>query len=173
MANPKQFPSSKLVIGFLYQEEAFFQKALGELCKVFGVIDMKSVTCDFNHSAYYQDELGQCIKRCWVSFKDFIEPSKICDVKHLCGKLERELSYEQKRKVNIDPGILSQNNFILTSFKNFAHRVPLQNGVYADLTLFYKEKKGFMELPWTYPDYKSSDFLNFLSFARGRYRMAA
>ena len=171
MASPKKFPLSKLVIGFLYQDEAFLNKALHELYHVVGEADIKSNTFEFNHSTYYQEELGNPIQRCWVAFKNLIEPSKICDVKHICGNLEKSLSHNEKRRINIDPGMLSQNNFILTSFKNFAHRIPLQSGVYADLTLFYKEKKGFMELPWTYPDYKSFNFLKFLSFARERYRM--
>ncbi len=171
MASPKNFPVSKLVVGFLYKEESFLNGALIELEKLYGTIDMKSKTSDFNHSSYYEDELGSGIKRCWVSFEKLIQAEKISDIKHCCGNIEIQFSNSQKRNINIDPGMLSQNNFILTSFKNFAHRIPLHNGVYADLTLYYKEKKGFLELPWTYPDYKSPDFLKFLSFARERYRM--
>ena len=171
MAKPKNFLSSKLIVGFLYQDGSFFNTALHELQNSLGDADIKSSTSAFDHSSYYQEELGGSIQRCWVAFKNLISPERICEVKHLCGSLEKSLSQDHKRKVNIDPGILSQNNFILTSFKNFAHRVPLQNGVYADLTLFYKAKIGFKELPWTYPDYKTLDFLKFLSFARERYRM--
>jgi hypothetical protein len=63
--------------------------------------------------------------------------------------------------VNLDPGLLTPENFILATGKNFSHRVYLGNGVFADLTLVYRNG-GFHPLPWTYPDYASEEVRSLL-----------
>ncbi|MBW5395503.1 DUF4416 family protein, partial [Brachyspira hampsonii] len=70
------------------------------------------------------------------------------------------------RKINIDPAILTLENFILVTNKNFTHRIYLKEGVFADLTLIYKKKKGYTELEWTYADYSSDETKRFLNKIR-------
>jgi hypothetical protein len=47
---------------------------------------------------------------------------------------------------------------ILASTKDYRHRIYLNHGIYAEVTLFY-ENKGFRSWEWTYPDYKTADYL--------------
>ena len=91
----------------------------------------------------------------------------ISDVKKITDGIEKEYSDENNnRKINIDPAILTLENFILVTNKNFTHRIYLKDGVFADLTLIYKKKKGYTELEWTYADYSSDETKKFLNKIR-------
>ena len=58
---------------------------------------------------------------------------------------------------------------MLFSTKNYAHRVPLHSGIYAELTLIYRNK-SYQPVEWTYPDYSSKAYLDFFSDIRYRYQ---
>jgi hypothetical protein len=72
---------------------------------------------------------------------------------------------EGGRTVNIDPGLLSLSSLILASTKNYAHRIYLGQGIYAEITLIYKNHR-FNALDWTYPDYQEDSALEFFQRAR-------
>jgi hypothetical protein len=82
--------------------------------------------------------------------------------------LEHEHSSNGKRVVNIDPGYLLHERFVLATGKNYSHRIYIGKGIYADLTLIYA-KGGFKPLPWTYPDYASEIIITFLEQVRKKY----
>jgi hypothetical protein len=71
----------------------------------------------------------------------------------------------QKRGVNWDIGILSMENVLLATGKNFTHRVYIGKGIFADLTLFFK-KDSFQKLEWTYPDYGHTEIIEFFNWGR-------
>ncbi len=54
------------------------------------------------------------------------------------------------RTLNLDPGLLSLSRFALATTKDGSHRIPLRDGIYAEVTLVY-ERGGFHPLPWTVP----------------------
>jgi hypothetical protein len=68
---------------------------------------------------------------------------------------------DHKRRVNLDPGLLSLYNLVLASTKSFAHRIYLRDGIYAEVTLLYQAGK-FSPLAWTYPDYQTDVCQEFL-----------
>ena len=70
--------------------------------------------------------------------------------------------------VNIDPGYLLHERFVLATGKNYSHRIYIGKGIYADLTLMYTKGK-FEPLPWTYPDYASENIIDFLEKVRKKY----
>lgn len=70
-----------------------------------------------------------------------------------------------KRLVNIDPGYLSMTKLVLASTKNREHRIYLREGIYAEVTLAFRDQT-WMAMPWTYADYQRSDVLEFLTLAR-------
>jgi hypothetical protein len=65
------------------------------------------------------------------------------------------------RKVNLDPGLLNLSRFILATTKDNSHRIPLEKGIYGELTLQFS-KKDFQTLPWTYPDYTTREYRDIL-----------
>jgi len=86
------------------------------------------------------------------------------------NRLEGEYAKDGRRRVNIDPGYLLLERLVLASGKNFSHRIYLDNGIYADLTLIYQHG-GFQKLPWTYPDYADQPMLAFLQQVRRKYAL--
>jgi hypothetical protein len=71
--------------------------------------------------------------------------------------------------VNLDPGLLGQANLVLATTKNRAHRIPLSEGIYAELTLMYANKQ-FKSFPWTYADYTSEEVKLLFASWREQYR---
>lgn len=73
-----------------------------------------------------------------------------------------------RRPINIDPGYINESRLVLASTKDFSHRIYLRDGIYAEVTLNYRRGR-YESFPWTFPDYKSSDYQNFFLKVRGLY----
>ena len=74
------------------------------------------------------------------------------------------------RRVNLDPGLITLERLVLASGKNFTHRVYLGQGIWADLTMIYNKKTGWVVLPWTFPDYATEDMKRRLTELRALYK---
>ncbi|MFM9062862.1 MAG: DUF4416 family protein, partial [Pirellula sp.] len=59
----------------------------------------------------------------------------------------------------------SMTKLVLASTKNREHRIYLREGIYAEVTLAFRDQT-WMAMPWTYADYQRSDVLEFLTLAR-------
>ncbi len=70
--------------------------------------------------------------------------------------------------MNIDPGYLSPAHLILATGKGYTHRPYLRDGIYADVTLVYRDG-AFHSLPWTYPDYAAVGTRTMLQGIRAKY----
>jgi hypothetical protein len=145
-------------------------QALNALVTDFGPVDFLSAPGAFPYTTYYDDEMGQGILRQTASFLNLVAPGSLAVIKLRTNAIETGLSLDGKRKVNIDPGLLSLENFILATGKNFTHRIYLRDGIYADLTLIY-HKGAYGSLPWTYPDYREPEFLHYLGVLRKKLRL--
>jgi len=71
--------------------------------------------------------------------------------------------------VNIDPGYIALEHVILATTKGYAHRIYLKNGIYADLTLIYRDGT-YRPLDWTYPDYAEKDTISLFNRWRDYYK---
>jgi hypothetical protein len=91
------------------------------------------------------------------------------EIKLFCLRLEKKLSILGKRTINIDPGYITEAKLVLTTTKDFHHRIYLGKGVYAEVTLYYRNG-GFCEFPTTYPDYRTPQYKQILSQIRETYR---
>jgi len=145
------------------------KQAVQLLDETFGTVDFISETVPFVSSDYYAPEMGEGLLRRWVSHLDLVEPDHLAGIKLTTNALERDLAAEDgRRRVNLDPGILSKERLVLATGKNAPHRIYLSGGVYADLTLVY-EKGEFKAQPWTYPDYAASPLPEMLKLVRKKY----
>ena len=134
----------------------------------YGAVDLASSWMPFNFTTYYNNEMGTPLFRRLVAFKQLMHQVSLSDIKLFTNDLEQEHSIEGKRMVNIDPGYLLHERFVLATGKNYSHRIHIGKGIYADLTLTYT-KGRFEPLPWTYPDYASENILTFLDQVRKKY----
>ncbi|MGD8272697.1 MAG: DUF4416 family protein, partial [Desulfobacterales bacterium] len=152
---------AKLVIGIFTAEVNIVETLVPELISHFGRIDVVSPWMAFNYTHYYEPEMGSPLHRRVYSFKSLIGQQDLANVKIATHQIEQAYSKSGRRRVNIDPGYLVRERFVLASGKNFSHRICIGAGIYADLTLIY-QKGRFRQLPWTYPDYADGGMLNFL-----------
>ena len=153
MSIPKIPTKAKLVISFISKSEELINSCIEKVGQKFSPPDYLTEFVDFTHTSYYEAELGSGLKRRFASFTRLFDRKEMVRVKKFTNLIENESALRKKRKINIDPGFLTLENFILASCKNFTHRVYLKDGIFADLTLIFT-KNDLKELPWTYPDYK-------------------
>lgn len=144
----------KLFIGLVYSRKAKVDQCIEELRQNFGDSDFVSDGLSFEFTSYYQEEMGNELSRKILSFKKLIRRDNLADIKVFTTSLEANYSVAGKRTINIDPGYIAQEHLILATGKGYYHRPYLGKGVYADLTLVFKNKE-FHALEWTYPDYGS------------------
>ncbi len=168
----------KLVISIFSQDKNLIDSVIKLLVDKFGKIDFKTKLLDFNQTNYYETEMGKALFRKFVSFERLIEPNSISDIKIYTNKLEKNISpswkTDIKRDVNIDPGYLSFSKLVLASTKDFYHRIYLDHGIYAEITLAFKKethsKGNFQPFQWTYPDYASQEYRNMFNQIRKIYK---
>ncbi|MBI3753095.1 MAG: DUF4416 family protein [Deltaproteobacteria bacterium] len=169
MSMPKEPNSVKLIISLITGDKGILKAVLKELEDKFGGIDILSARLYFNHTDYYKDEMGDGLFRKLASFENLIKPDSLPDIKLFTNSLEDEcLKENRKRMINIDPGYIAMEKTVLASCKNFSHRIYLQKGVYADLTLIYRAD-NFQPLEWTFPDYAENSMRRLLKGIRERY----
>jgi hypothetical protein len=77
------------------------------------------------------------------------------------------IRHPEPRPLNLDPGYLTLGKLVLASTKDFAHRIYLHSGVYAEVTLFYKHHR-WQHHEYTFADYRRADYQRFLSECRER-----
>ena len=168
MSIPRKPELAKLVVGTFMQDKHLFQEAVRVLSEAFGSVDMVSPWLPFDQTDYYTAEMGAPLFRRFISFDKLIQQDDLADIKRHANDLEGHFSKHRKRLVNIDPGYMLAERFVLASGKNFTHRIYLRAGIYADLTLIY-QKDRFRPLGWTYPDYAGKTVINFLQSIREKY----
>ena len=154
-------PSSALLVVAVFWQKAFeneykeifknvpewvsleFGKKLGPSSSVF----------NFDQTSYYEKEMGAELKKVFVQIGDPVSRDGLVKFKIRSREIEDQfLNSTGSRLVNIDPMIVSIENVVVSTSKNFPHRIYLGHGVFGDLQLI-RRKGGYEGLPWTYKDY--------------------
>lgn len=168
MGQIKRHQPVKLITGFIFKNKSALNKVEILLQKQFGRIDFNSSILPFCHTDYYAGEFGKDLKRRFIAFNKLIQPSDLPEIKIITNKIEKRLSKGLNRTINIDPGYLDLSKLVLASTKDYRHRIYLNNGIYAEVTLFY-QSKTFLPWEWTYPDYKTSEYISIFNQIRQIY----
>ncbi len=170
MATAKAFQKCALVIGVLSTIEQRRDEVISVLESHFGPVEQQSPVMDFSFTDYYDSEMGSRPVRYLLLFRDLVDTATLADLKSITNGIEMDFaSSDGKRKVNLDPGILSLSSFILATCKDRSHRIPLRDGIYAETTLIYKNH-DFQSLDWTYADYRSDAIRAVLRSFRSWYK---
>jgi hypothetical protein len=170
MSLPQPPAPAKLVVSLIMKDRGLLPELAAELEAVFGPLEMVSRWLDFDFTPYYEAEMGRPLVRRMLAFRTLVAQERLAEIKLATNAIEARHAAGGCRRVNIDPGILLLARFVLATGKNFAHRIYLNKGIYADLTLVYA-RGAFQRLPWTYPDYADVTLLGFLQQARRRYQL--
>lgn len=164
----KKPKSVKLISGLIYKEEAVFHQTAKILEKRFGRIDFQSQGLGFTHTSFYEQEIGSDLKKRFISFEKLIPPDSLPRIKIITNNIEKRLSRNSRRRINIDPGYLTQAKFVLATTKDYNHRIYLGRGIYAEVTLFF-HNKTFKPWDWAYPDYKTQGYIEIFNQIREAY----
>ena len=167
---PQPPKPAKLIAGFFLKDKALAADITQDLQERLGPVDMISAWLNFDFTTYYEKEMGVLLGRRLVVFKSLIEQTQLAAIKRMTNALEHKYQRQGRRRVNIDPGYLLAERFVLATGKNFTHRIYIGQGIYADLTLIY-QKGAFHTLPWTYPDYADRRLIDFLTLVRNKYML--
>ncbi len=161
---------AKLVIGLFLARKDLFTHLAAELEAAFGRLELVSAWMPFNYTTYYAKEMGADLFRRVLAFRTMIAQERLPEIKLATNAIEQAYAVDGRRRVNIDPGYLLHERFVLATGKNFSHRIYLGQGIFADLALIYR-RGAFQALPWTYPDYADLPLRRFLLTVRGKYAL--
>jgi hypothetical protein len=159
----------KLFVGVLSTESSVHEQLFEQLQQWYGAIEQITDPVPFTFTDYYNEEMGGEPQRFFIVFSDLIDPSRLASCKMQTQQLEQQYAVFGKRRINLDPGLVSSENVILATTKNRSHRIPLHDGLYGEVTLLYRDRT-FQALPWTYADYASPAGISFFCNVRKNYR---
>ena len=170
MGEAHEFEKEKLIVGVIYHDPEYLRLALEALVAEFGEVEDISPEYSFSkgYSEYYDPELGGEGLRRIYSFRETVDPERQAEIKGITNLIERRLSVGGMRKINLDPGFINRGRLLLATTKEASFRIPLSDGIYTEITLFYARGR-WNKLPWTYMDYQSEVVQDFLKIVRNKY----
>jgi hypothetical protein len=141
------------------------QKAIEDL----GLIEMESPRFAFAETHYYDATMGPELKKTFFTFQRPFDPAELVEVKLQSNRWEEEYAaaarHAEPRPLNLDPGYLTLAKLVLASTKDFAHRIYLSRGIFAEVTLQYKHRR-WQHHEYTFPDYRRADYQEFFTECR-------
>jgi hypothetical protein len=158
----------KLIVSALAPGEGLLAAARQYAVAQWGAIDVESELLPFDHTTYYAREFGPTLVRRIWAFESLIDPEVLPEIKLASNRLEARWSVDGKRQVNLDPGYVSMAKLVLATTKNHGHRIYQGRGIYAEVTLQYRDK-AFRPWPWTYPDYGTPRYCELFARIRQHY----
>lgn len=158
-----------------YEEALHWARERAE--STWGPVALESPQFDFSETRFYQATMGTDLKKMFFAFSRLMDPADLAARKLLANQWETECSHQkawtEPRPLNLDPGYLTEAKLVLASTKDRDHRIYLQDGIFAEVTLFF-QGKTWQSRPWTYPDYQRADYHQFFdrcrTYLRRRYR---
>jgi hypothetical protein len=138
-----------------------------------GPIALASERFVHEETAFYEPTMGKGLLKTFFAFRQRIDPTAIVELKHQANAWEAEYQaasgWPEPRPLNIDPGYLTEAKLVLATTKDRDHRLYLDRGIFAEVTLHY-HRGAWRERPWTYPDYRRADYHQFFNQCRALLR---
>ncbi len=129
----------------------------------------ESPVFDFHETDYYQATMGRDLRKVFFTFAADFDPAALAEVKLTTNAWEQEYAaaagQAEPRPLNLDPGYLALGKLVLASTKDFAHRVYLGRGIYAEVTLSYRHHR-WQHHDYTFADYRRADYQQYFSQCR-------
>jgi hypothetical protein len=157
-----------LLLAALWREDFPAESWRGAL-NIFGNVLCESEVFNFDFSDYYAPEMGEKLKKQFFVFDRLFDPAELPHWKLTAIEIENRFKENNRRRINLDPGYIEAAKLVLSTTKNFDHRIYLGKGVYGDVQLRFRHGH-FVTNEWTYTDYKRPEHVAFFEMARGKYR---
>jgi hypothetical protein len=168
---PKGSAPVKYLVAILTGREELKDHVIDNLSDHFGPVDYVGNWHPFAHTNFYSAEMGEGLKRMFVSFEKLMPPEYLYKAKAWCNKVEDRFREDGKRKVNLDPGYVDYFKLVLASGKFGGHKIAITKGCWADFIMTYS-KGGWIPLPWCFPDFASGVYNEDLLEIRRLFKIA-
>jgi hypothetical protein len=136
-----------------------------------GPLALVSDAFDFTETEYYAATMGDGLKKQFIACERPIDPGELARIKRQTNAWEAQYAalgrHPESRPLNLDPGYVTAAKLVLASTKDHAHRLYLADGIYAEVTLAYRQKQ-WQPLDWTYPDFRRADYQAFFTACRAK-----
>jgi len=145
-----------LILAAFSRHGAALDWARAQAEAAWGPVALESARFRFDATDYYEASMGAEISKVFYAFERLIDPGDIVAIKLRANEIEAEFAADvpdgPPRPVNLDPGYVTEGKLVLVSTKDFAHRVYLGGGIYAEVTLQYAHGR-WVAGRQTFPDY--------------------
>ncbi|UCF37566.1 MAG: DUF4416 family protein [Acidobacteriota bacterium] len=167
-------PLVKVFFAIATSTEGYHRACEDRLQEEFGPLGSRSALYEFSKfSQYYDVEMTGPVWKYLVSLAEPCPADQIIPIKLSVEKIQEEFAVEREgavcRTVNIDPGYVNGWQVVLSTVKNYGHRLYMGQGIFCEVTLLFR-KRRFEALPWTFSDYSSALVLDYLTELRGEFR---
>lgn len=165
MSDLKPATQALLFISVLYNHN---KCTLSDIISILGNGYERPIVFDhdfFPMREYYSKEMGEELSRSFIFYPTPVSRESLVSHKKHCDEVEKLNQDFAGRIFNVDPGIITLDQVLLSSGKPYSHRIYLNDGVYAELTYQFKDK-SFHQLDWTYPDYQHPEIIEQFNWFR-------
>ena len=161
----------KIIVGILAKDIPAIEAVRATLREKFGEEDLNLAPFPFTFTNYYKEEIGDTPVRAFFSYEPLVERETIVDIKLWTNDLELEIAERAgtpgPRPVNLDPGYMTLGQFFLATTTDQRQRVYIGRGIFVEPTLYFQDGH-FHHFDWTYRDYQSETYINYLEQVRAR-----
>jgi len=169
MGVPTPHPPALLLLAAFSRHGDALDWARQRAAEAWGPIARESERFDLAETHYYDASMGTGLKKVFFVFQRSFDPELLVDVKLTTNAWEEEYAARagkpEPRPLNLDPGYLTPAKLVLASTKDFAHRLYVSRGVFAEITLHYRHGR-WQHHEFTFPDYRREDYQRFFSECR-------
>lgn len=158
-----------LIIAVTSRHVAALEWARAQCISEFGAVSHVSEAFHFTETNYYAATMGGGLKKQFLALEHLVDPAELpaikCRTNEWESKKAAEGRYSEPRPLNLDPGYITPAKLVLASTKDHAHRIYLRDGIYAEITLSWRQRK-WQPMEWTYPDFRRDDYQHFFTRCR-------
>lgn len=169
MGHPTPPSASLLILAAFSRHGAALDWARQQAIETWGPLVLESPRFAFTETPYYEPSMGPTLQKTFFLLAPLYDPAALVDTKLRTNAWEEEYArsagHPELRPLNLDPGYLTLGKLVLASTKDYTHRIYLDRGIYAEITLYYKHRR-WQHHQWTFADYRRADYQAFFTACR-------
>jgi hypothetical protein len=169
MGQPSSHSPVLLLLAAFSRHDAALDWARKKAVDAWGPVALESPRFEFSETQYYDATMGAGLKKTFLTFQRPFDPAELVEIKLQTNRWEEayaaESGHAEPRPLNLDPGYLTLAKLVLASTKDFAHRIYMSRGIYAEVTLQYRHGR-WAHHQYTFPDYRRPDYQAFFTDCR-------
>ena len=169
MGQPSTHPPALLLMAAFSRHEDALGWARRRAEETWGAVIHESAAFAFEETHYYDASMGAGLRKIFWTFEHPRVADELAEIKLATNRWEEEYAalaeHAEPRPLNLDPGYLTLGKLVLASTKDFAHRIYLGQGIFAEVTLFYRHHR-WQDHQYTFADYRRADYQQFFTDCR-------